>query len=426
MSGGCGCDSPGMMAYEQALDQLLDAATSAEESGQPVIQVTLAQALGRILAEDQHSAVDVPPNDNSAMDGYALHIDSLGSDAVSQLVISQRVPAGADPEPLKPGTAARIFTGAKIPEGANVVVKQEDCETTTSEGNPLTINGESAVQLPSIQEKGQNIRLLGQDIRQGEVIMPAGTRLQPQHLGVLASVGIGELSVYRPLKVAILSTGDELIEPGLTLAPGQIYNSNRYTLTGMINGLGMEMVDLGIVADTPEATDEALSRAAKEADVVISSGGVSVGEEDHVKASVEKLGSLNLWRIAIKPGKPFAYGEVQGKPFLGLPGNPAAVLVSFNILARPFLLKMQGATELMPISYRAPVMLTRKAQGRKEFMRARLTSKDGKPCIEPFSNQSSGVLSSAVWANGYAIIPANTAVTEGDEVDFVPFSEVMN
>ncbi len=404
------CDNPGLMPFEQALQQLLTYA----RAEQPQIRVPLVQALGRVLAEDPQSRVNVPPNDNSAMDGYALNTDDLGAGERCQLAVSQRIPAGVDPLPLQRGTAARIFTGAKIPAGANAVVKQEVCQAT-----------EQTVELPCNLEAGQNIRRLGQDIQAGAVIMPRGTRLQPHHLGVLASVGLAEVAVYRPLKIAVLSTGDELVEPGLPLAPGQIYNSNRYTLAGLIQGLGMEMVDLGMVEDSPEATDQALLRASREADVVISTGGVSVGEEDHIKASVEKLGNLSLWRLAIKPGKPFAYGDVQGKPFLGLPGNPASVLVSFNILARPFLLKMQGATELLPISYRAPVMLDRKAQLRTEFMRARMVNQQGQLRIEPFSNQSSGVLSAAVWSNGYAVIPAHTAIASGDEVEFIAFAEVM-
>ncbi|MCW9053703.1 MAG: molybdopterin molybdotransferase MoeA [Motiliproteus sp.] len=408
---GCGCESPGLTRFEDALENLLSYA----EKVTATVTVPLNQALGKVLAEDQCSVVNVPPNDNSAMDGYGVNVADLVGGDRCQLSISQRVPAGADPQPLKPGTAARIFTGAKIPEGCNAVIKQEDCEA---------LGG--VVDLPTAVKDGQNIRLLGQDIEAGAVIMAAGTRLQPHHLGVLASVGIAEVAIYQPLKIAVLSTGDELVEPGDELAPGQIYNSNRYTLTGLVQGLGMELVDLGIVADTAEATEEALLRAASEADVIVSSGGVSVGEEDHIKGAVEKLGSLNLWRMAIKPGKPFAYGNVQGKPFLGLPGNPAAVLVSFNILARPYLLKMQGADEIFPISYRAPIILNRKAQIRKEFMRARMVQEQGQVRIEPYSNQSSGVLSSAVWANGYAIIPANTEINEGLEVEFVSFAEVMS
>lgn len=408
---GCGCESPGLTRFEDALENLLSYAKSVHKSR----KVPLNQALGRVLAEDQRSVVNVPPNDNSAMDGYAVNVADLTGTEHCQLPVNQRIPAGADPDSLTPGNAARIFTGAKIPQGANAVIKQEDCEAL-----------DGAVRLPVNVKEGQNIRLLGQDILIDDTIMSAGTRLQPHHLGVLASVGIAEVAIYQPLKIAVLSTGDELVEPGMSLAPGQIYNSNRYTLTGLVQGLGMELVDLGIVADTLEATEEALLKAAQEADVIVSSGGVSVGEEDHVKAAVEKLGSLNLWRMAIKPGKPFAYGDVQGKPFLGLPGNPAAVLVSFNILARPYLLKMQGANEIFPISYRAPIKLKRKSQIRKEFMRARMVHEQGQVRIEPYSNQSSGVLSSAVWANGYAVIPAHTELCEGDEVEFVSFAEVMH
>lgn len=404
------CEKPGLMPFDQALDILL----ARVETQRPVIHLPLAQCLGKVLAEDQCSRVDVPPNDNSAMDGYAVHHADLSADDHVSLAVGLRVPAGADPEALPLGQAARIFTGAKVPEGADTVIKQEDCQ----------VHGDQVV-FPAGIEVGQNIRRRGQDIFSGAVIIPKGTRLQPHHMGVLASVGIAQPAVYEPLKIAIMSTGDELVEPGGEPAPGQIFNSNRFTLTGLVQALNFELVDLGIVEDTPAATDAALRQAAEQADVIITSGGVSVGEEDHIKGCVEALGSLNLWQVAIKPGKPFAFGDVLGKPFIGLPGNPAAVLVTFNMLARPYLLKMQGAMACLPERIRAPIRLRRNSQVRREFLRARLVEVDNQTWIEPASNQSSGVLSSAVWANGYAEIPAHSQLEEGDEVDFIRFNDVF-
>lgn len=404
------CENPGLMPFDQAL-----AALCAEiKPQQAVVRVPIGKSLGFVLAADQRSLVDVPPNDNSAMDGYAVNSADLDTDSNVELPVGLRVPAGSDPDALPQGQAARIFTGAKVPAGADTVIKQEDCQVV----------GDKVV-FPAGIAAGQNIRRQGQDIRTNDVLICKGVRLKPQHLGVLASVGIAEVEVYQPLKVAIMSTGDELVEPGAELAPGQIYNSNRYTLTGLIEALGFELVDMGIVEDTPEATDAVLRQAAERADVIISSGGVSVGEEDHIKGCVEALGSLDLWKVAIKPGKPFAFGEVLGKPFLGLPGNPAAVLVTFNVLARPYLLTMQGDLGAQVEKIKAPIRWQRKSQVRQEYLRAKLIEVDGKTWIEPAGNQSSGVLSTAVWANGYAEIPPNTVIQEGDEVNFIRFNDVF-
>ncbi|WP_432472322.1 molybdopterin molybdotransferase MoeA [Amphritea sp. HPY] len=412
---GCGCDAPrhgqNLMPVSEALGKLLDQAKNTTE----IEEVSLVAALGRVLAEDQLSAVDVPPRDNSAMDGYAVRCADLES--ASRLTISQRIPAGTAPTALVSGTAARIFTGSEIPEGADAVVMQEDtCSENDDAGNTwVQINSEPGI--------GSNIRPQGQDIKTGQTVMPAGTRLQAAHLGVLASVGIGMVKVYRPLKVAIVTTGDELVMPGNPLQPGQIYNSNLFTIQGLLQGLGCEIVDLGIIEDTFAGTQDALKRASEQADCIISSGGVSVGEEDHVKTAVESLGELSLWKMAIKPGKPMAFGFVNGTPILGLPGNPSSVLVTFTVLARPYLLKMQGCEQFMPNSFAVQAGFSRtKTTARQEYLRVELN--DG--CAVLGRSQSSGVLSSAVTAAGYLVVPENTQVAEGDQLTFIPFSEVTN
>ncbi|MEH6578908.1 MAG: gephyrin-like molybdotransferase Glp [Amphritea sp.] len=413
---GCGCDalrhSQSLMPFEEALERLLsDVKVTAS-----VEEVALGNALGLILAEDQLSGVDVPPQDNSAMDGYALNWADLKVGS-NRLTISQRVPAGTAPEMLLPGTAARIFTGSEIPPGADAVVMQEN--TTAGE----TDSGIGWVEINIPPEVGSNIRRRAQDIKAGQVVMPAGTRLQAAHLGVLASVGIASVKVYRPLKVAILTTGDELVMPGNPLQPGQIYNSNLFTIQGLLQGLGCEIVDLGIIEDTLEGTKAALKRASELADCIVSSGGVSVGEEDHVKAAVESQGELTLWKMAIKPGKPMAFGYVNGTPFLGLPGNPSAVLVTFTMLARPYLLKSQGARQFLPNSFSVAAGFERsKKIGRQEYLRVEL--ENGRAVLG--HSQSSGVLSSAVTAAGYLVVPPQTPVAVGDQLTFIPFSEVIN
>lgn len=400
-----------MLSYEEALDHLLSAAAPVAESK----AVPLAAARGRVLAAPQFSTIAVPPLDNSAMDGYALRCADVAWEGV-ELPVAQRIPAGSVGEALQAGTAARIFTGAPVPAGADAVVMQELCEV--GPGGTVVVN--------QIPRPGQNIRRAGEDIVAGAEILAAGTRLGAAQLGLAAAAGLATLPVFRRLRVALLATGDELVEPGEALRPGQIYNSNRYFLRPLLEGLGCEVSDLGRVPDTLEATRAALRAAADGNDLILSTGGVSVGEEDHVKAAIEAEGAIDLWKIAIKPGKPLAFGKVgsRGTAFIGLPGNPVAGFVTFLMLVRPFIEKRMGMAPRAPRGERRICASDwpKPDPKRREFLRARRLP-DGR--VELYANQSSGVLSSCAWADGLIDCPAGQAIRAGDTVDFLPFAGLL-
>jgi len=413
----CGCSSIATPGSLKPIEEARDLMLSHAKVVAGVERVAIADALGRVLAEPLSSQVDVPPWDNSAMDGYAINSADLTA-ANIKLPISQRIPAGASGTELQPGTAARIFTGAPVPPRADTVVIQEVCQ---QEGDTVIIT-----ELPIA---GANVRRAGEDTRLGQEILQPGTKLGPQHLGLAASVGIAKIPVYRRLKVALFSSGDELVMPGGTLGPGQIFNSNQFTLAGLLEALGCDVINLGMVEDTFDATCEALQAGAEQADLILASGGVSVGEEDHVKPAVEKLGSLDLWKIAIRPGKPVAFGHIDDTPFIGAPGNPVSLFVTFCVFARPFILKSQGVTDgLLPTPVRAPADFEwLKPDKRREFARARLDLDDqGQARVSIFASRSSGVLSSIAWANGLAVIPERQVLSKGDMVEFLLFSELLS
>lgn len=380
-------------------------------------RVNTFDADGRVLAQSALSPLQVPPQDNSAMDGYAVRRADIAAAGV-ELPVSQRIAAGQAGVPLAAGSVARIFTGAPVPAGADAIVMQEDCEALVG----------ARVRINAVPAAGQWIRRAGEDITLGAQVLAAGTRLTPAALGLAASIGLAELEVARRPRVALFSTGDELVMPGevppAQMRPGAIYNSNRYVLRAMLLRLGCEVTDLGIVPDRREATVAALRQAAQGHDLILTSGGVSVGEEDHVKPAVEALGSLGLWQIAMKPGKPFAYGRIGGAHFMGLPGNPVSSLVTFSLLVRPFLLRLQGVTDVAPKAIAASAGFDwPRADKRREFLRVRHAA-DGTVAL--FTNQSSGVLTSAAWADGVVDNPAGHTIARGDRVRFLPFAELLS
>jgi molybdopterin molybdotransferase len=403
MSGG---DHPGLLPLEDALARLLAMAEATPIT--EVEQVGLAEADGRVLADTLVSSLDLPPWDNSAMDGYAL---ALADWTGEPLPVSQRILAGSAPAALQPGTCARIFTGAPVPAGADTVEMQENVEVLE----------DGRVRFVEPLRANRNIRLQGHETRIGDEVLPAGTRLGPIELGLAASLGAAQLGVRRRPRVAVLSTGDELVEPGQPLGAGQIYNSNRQLLIAWLRRLGCAVVDAGILADDLELTRRAL-RGLGDVDLILSTGGVSVGEADFLGEALREEGELTLWKLALKPGKPLTVGHCQGVPVIGLPGNPGSSLVTFALLARPYLLRRLGVAAVEPLGLAVPAGFAwRKPGTRREYLRARLET--GRAVLSP--NQSSGVLSSAAWANGLVEVREGQILEEGDQVRFIPLSELL-
>ena len=384
--------------------------------------VPLAAACGRILAEDLVAERDVPPHDNAAVDGYAVWFDDLDTQNPTRLPVTGRVPAGWPLDhPVARGEAIRIFTGAPMPGGAHggsgpdTVLMQEDC----------SLEADTVVIPPGIAQ-GANRRFAGEDLAQGQTVLSAGRRLRAQDIGLAASLGRTELAVRTPLRVAVFSTGDEVIEPGQPLPSGAIYDSNRYSLHGLVGGLGCAVTDLGILPDRADTICEALKEAARDHDLIMTSGGVSTGEEDHVRAALEGHGALHVWRLAIRPGRPLALGQFGRVPFVGLPGNPVAVIVTFLCFARPLILRLAGAADREPTRFPVPADFDyRKKQGRREWLRATLaTGRDGALCARKAGKSGAGILSSTARADGLIELDEESSgVAAGEAVDFIPFSE---
>jgi molybdopterin molybdotransferase len=407
------CDTSPLLAYHEAIEQL----TSSVAALGNVVDKPLLQTQAAVLAESIESGIDVPGCAMSSMDGYAINTADLAASGETSLPLSQRIAAGTAGAPLATGTAARIFTGAPIPDGADAVIMQEQVDADDHE-----------IRFDSRPTSGNNIRPAGNDIQRGTIILQKGCRLRAQDIGLAASVGLQTLPVYEPLKVGMFFTGDELVEPGQKLGAGKIYDSNRYTLHGLLESMGCEIIDLGLVGDTLAATSEAMVRASTQADLVVTTGGVSVGEEDHVRIAIEQLGELRLWRLAIKPGKPLAYGQINETAFIGLPGNPVSVFATFCLFVCPVIQIMQGRTWHEPIALSVNADFDwPKPDSRREFLRARLAlDANGQTVAQIYPNQDSGVLTSTVWADGFVEIAENQTVQAGEPVNYLPFAQFFS
>ncbi len=409
----CDPNTETLIAYDEALKSLVERVLPTTK----IVSRPLLQALGDVLAQDLSAAIDVPSADNSAMDGYALNTRALSASGETVLPVSLRIAAGEAGTKLASGTAARIFTGALLPSGADTVIMQEQVRLV---GNTIRFERKPA--------RGENIRLAGNDIRRGDTILSKGCRLRPQELGIAASIGLQTLPVFERTRVGIFFTGDELVEPGQELGPGKIYDSNRYTLHGLLQSMGCEIVDCGLVGDTLQATKAAMLDASQRADLVVTCGGVSVGEEDHVRVAIEQLGDLHLWRLRIKPGKPLAFGNINQTPFVGLPGNPVSVFATFLLFVCPLIKTLQGRPWEKPVV--TPVVARfdwPKPDSRREFLRARLEYNDACELVARiYPNQDSGVLTSTVWAQGFVDIAEGQTVNIGDRVDYLSFEQILS
>ncbi|NMX41586.1 molybdopterin molybdotransferase MoeA [Pseudomonas veronii] len=403
------CDSGQLMPVDEAIEQLLAQAPPAP----PTEVIPLGQAAGRVIAEELFSPLDLPCWDNSAMDGYALRAADVPEQG-GYLVLAGRIAAGhSSDELLQAGQTVRIFTGAPLPPGADSVVPQERCR----------VYGQR-IWCPPLR-LGEHVRKRGEEMQRGQRLLRVGQRLRAQEVGLLASAGIPWVKVYRPLRVCLLSSGDELREPGESLAPGQIYNSNRHLVTALLRGWGVEVLDYGVMADALAASRDALVLASSECDLLLTTGGVSVGEEDHLKQAIQELGRVDFWRLAIQPGKPLAFGEVAGKPWIGLPGNPSAALITALVVVRPFLLRAQGVERVLPVPVQVPAGFEWPTPNkRRQYLRARLSpGADGQLRAVLHPQQSSAMLTAACWADGLVIVEREQLLLKDAPVPFLSFAE---
>jgi len=403
------CDSGSLMPVDEAIAQLLAQAPHAPSTE----VIPLGQAAGRVIAEELFSPLDLPGWDNSAMDGYALRAADVPEQG-GYLVLAGRIAAGHSSDvPLQAGQTVRIFTGAPLPPGADSVVPQERCR----------VYGQR-IWCPPLR-LGEHVRKRGEELQRGQSLLRVGQRLRAQEVGLLASAGIPWVKVYRPLRVCLLSSGDELREPGESLAPGQIYNSNRHLVTALLRGWGVEVLDYGVMADALAASRDALILASSECDLLLTTGGVSVGEEDPLKQAIQQLGRADFWRLAIQPGKPLAFGEVAGKPWIGLPGNPSAALITTLVVVRPFLLRAQGVERVLPVPIQVPAGFEWPTPNkRRQYLRARLSpGEDGQLRAVLHPQQSSAMLTAACWADGLVIVEREQLLLKDAPVPFLSFAE---